>query len=52
MGLGPTVYLLMARGSIICNGTKGIAISANFSFGNPASIIFKLVTASQALNPT
>jgi hypothetical protein len=29
-----------------------MAIRANFSFGNPASIIFKPVTASQALKPT
>jgi hypothetical protein len=51
-GLAPTIRLLIIRGSIICNGTNGIAIKANFSFGNPASIIFKLVTASQALKPT
>lgn len=51
MGLGPAVYFEIISGKMICNGIMGTAIKANFSLGKPASISFKLVTASQAEKP-
>lgn len=50
-GVGPTVYFDMNQGSNICNGTRGTAKRANFSFGTPSSINFRPVTASVAANP-
>ena len=41
IGLGPAVYLLMMRGSIICIGTMGTANNARVSLGIPASMSFK-----------
>ena len=51
-GLGPAVYLLISHGNVICSGTMGTANSARRSFGMPASMSFKVVTASVAAVPS
>lgn len=51
MGRGPTIYLLIKNGKIICKGTNGIAINARRSLGTPFSTNFNGDTASIAAKP-
>ena len=51
IGLGPVVYLLIIRGSMICMGIMGTPNKASFSFGTPSSINFRPVIASAAAKP-